>query len=259
MNHRKTSFMMLAAVLFIASLANAQSPPQEVNHDNDHSWKIDVVGAAVVAFVAGPAGCTTLGASVNPPSGGPPLGVGSLFLESTDGVSGAQLRHTRYHRTRLHDLVALDYWTCAIAGQNNGQQWPYIILNIDNDGDNLTDDLLFFEPAYQNPLDGNPLLPALGGCPDQGKPMYSFWQPWDARNGCWWSLSGIGAATPGTGVKPLSKYLAASPNAAIVNADGNRGGVRLVQGFGDPVLHIGYVDRFEIAIRKQIYNFEPPP
>ena len=246
------------AVLCVASVAAAQQKPQDVSHDNDHSWKIDIVGAATVTFVAGPAGCTTVGAGVNLPSAGPPLGTGSLRLESVDGASGAQLRNSRFHRTYLADLVALDYWTCAIAGENNGQQWPYIILNIDTNGDQVADDLLFFEPAYQDPAEGNPLPPAFGGCPDQFQQMYNTWQPWNARDGCWWSLQHPEIASPGTGVQPLSKYLAVFPNATIVNTDGQQGGIRLVQGFGDPVRHVGYVDRFEIDIRKQVYSFEPP-
>lgn len=253
--------MAIAALMVFSftAVAAAQQRPQEVNRDNDHSWKIDIAGLATVTFVAGPAGCSTVGAGVNPPSPGPPLGVGSLRLESMDGVSGAQLRNTRYHRTYLADLVALDYWTCAFATENNGQQWPYIILNIDTNGDQVTDDLLFFEPAYQNSLNGNPLPAALGGCPDQGLQLYDLWQPWNARDGCWWSLNHLEIASPGTGVQPLSKYVAAFPQATIVNSDGQHGGIRLVQGFGDPVRHVGYVDRFEIAIRKQIYSFEPPP
>src|SRR5688572_12321289 len=123
MNSACRSGVAAIAMLAAASIATAQQKPQDVNHDNDHSWKIHTVGAATVTFVAGPAGCVTLGAGVNPPTAGPPLGAGSLRRESLDGVlSAAQLRNTRYHRTYLADLVALEYWTCAFTGQNNGQQ-----------------------------------------------------------------------------------------------------------------------------------------
>src|SRR2546426_7652384 len=39
-------------------------------------------------------------------------------------------------------------WACD--HKNNGQQWPFIVLEIDQNGDNVIDDELIFEPAYQN-------------------------------------------------------------------------------------------------------------
>lgn len=244
---------LLLLLLGWASPTLADHKPMEVNHDNDHSWKIDVVGAGAVTFEVGPADCN--GTLAMTPS--PPLGTGSVRLFVPDGsVDAAQLRSTRYHGTPLDDLIALEYWACARI--NNGQQWPYIILNIDHDGDNVTDDLIFFEPAYQNPVDGNPNV---FECPNQGfanPTTWRQWQRWDARNGCWWSLSFPAAGSPGTGVKPLRHYTTLFPNARIINADGNRGGLRLVQGFGDPLPHDGFVDRVEIATKKVIYDMDNP-
>lgn len=254
--------LILACAFIVVPGRHAEAqgvPPQVVSHDNEKSWKIDIAGAGTVTFDPGPAPCSSALALVP----NPPLGSGSLHFMLTailpnDHVS---IRSTRFNGTRLDDLVALDYWTCSVA--NNGQQWPYIILNIDLDGDNVTDDLLFFEPAYQTPLTG---FPDVLACPDQGLPIMGQWQHWDARNGCWWSLNGLALATPGTGVKPLRVYLAAFPNATIVNADGNHGGLRIVHGFGDvqgsPPTFNGqynsYIDRMEIAVRKLVYDFEPP-
>jgi len=234
-----------ALALGVSVAVAGPTTQQTVWHDNDNAWKIDNVGGGSTTFEVDQCNPTAT-----------PIGDGALHLLVTDGsTQAAQLRSTRYHRTYLRSILTLKYSTCARF--NNGQQWPYIILNVDYDGDNNTDDLLFFEPAYQDPAEGS------ASCPDQGEEMFFQWQRWDARNGCWWSLEGTAGATPGSGVKPLSVIIAAEPNAAIVNPNGNHGGVRLVQGFGDPVPHDGWVDAFEISDRNAnsniTYNFEEGP
>jgi hypothetical protein len=263
------SVAFILNVAFTAVPAFADHVAMEVNKDNDHAWKVHVVGddgPNSVTFVSGPAGCS--GTVAMTPS--PPLGTGSVrfFVVETDADANdaAELRSSRFAGTRLDDLISLEYWACAT--QNNGQQWPYIILNIDWNGDNITDDLIFFEPAYQHPLAGNPNV---FECPSQSQVVltsadWGKWHHWDARNGCWWSLEDVdgdttfsGAnATPGTGVKPLRTYIAAQPDARIINADGNLGGVRIAQGFGDAATYEGFVDRVEIATKKIIYDMDDP-
>lgn len=186
----------------------------------------------------------------------PPLGVGSAHLfTGTNGSESAQVRNTEFDGTPLGYLTILNYSTYAESW--NGQQLPYIILNIDNDTDSEIEDLLFFEPAYQTHISGNPSLP------DQGAAVLNTWQEWDALHGGWWSLNGIAGATPGTGVKSLVDYLAVQPDARIVNSDG-LGGVRLVVGFADEAdIFNGYVDKFRIGLlqdyrnEETIYDFEP--
>lgn len=188
---------------------------------------------------------------VNGPST-PPLGTGSAYLfTGTHGDESAQLRNSDYAGMMLSSLTLLSYWT--YASQWNGQQIPYIILNIDFEGDGAVDDMLFFEPAYQTTASGNQNLP------DQGAVALDTWQYWNAAIGGWWSLNGIADATPGTGVKPLSEYTAKQPTAKIVNADG-LGGVRLLVGYASATdVFEANVDKFTIGFNgadETIYDFE---
>ena len=185
----------------------------------------------------------------------PPLGTGSVRLSSgAHGHLSAQLRNRLFHGARLADLTALTYTTFATKG--GGRVLPAIMLNVDLNGDGVfalsDDDLLFFEPAYQTPVTGNPSLP------DQGAVRLTTWQPWDALAGGWWSFHGIAEATPGSGVKPLQHYLATQPNATIVNATDGAGGVRLVVGFGEEQDELdGHVNTFTIGLHGVdiTYNF----
>jgi hypothetical protein len=212
-------------MVFATNTALAGPTTHVVTHDNQDSWKISVAAGAV-NFVPDP-GCAESRTG---------LRLGALQLIAA-GEGDAELRSTRYHRTYLRNLTALDYWSCV--RKNNGQQGPFILLNVDNDGDNQTDDFLFFEPPYQSPGNGG------ADCAHQDAQANETWQHWDALSGCWWWAS-LGNA--GTLAQPLSVYLAMFPDAAIVNRDGNHGGVRLVMGFGSPGDSFeGYVDGFRIA------------
>ena len=142
---------------------------------------------------------------------------GSAHLATgTNGDESAQIRNTGYAGTKLSDLTALSYST--YASDWNGQQLPYLTLNVDSDNDGTLDDQLFFEPPFQTPTSGNPLLP------DQGAEMLDTWQTWNALAGGWYSDT---FASPGTGVLPLADYIAAHPDAVILTPAGP-GGVRLV-------------------------------
>jgi hypothetical protein len=218
-----------------------------VDRDNKDSWKIDVSSTGSVTFdndmTCDPAET--------------PLGPGALHLVVAQGDEHARLRSTRYHRTFLRDLTRLDYFTCD--ERNNGQQLPFILLDIDWNGDNVIDDLIFFEPPYQNPGEGG----ACGAGSNQGVQTLGKWQFWDALRieggtfkACWWAMSsplgGGGTGTVGCGqgefVCSLSDYLAQHPEAAIVNVDGNHGGVQVVHGFASPENTFdGWVDAFTIG------------
>jgi hypothetical protein len=172
-------------------------------------WLIQTSGTSTVAFVAGP--------------GTPPCGTGSAeFKVDASGETAAQLRNTTYGGMLLSDITELSYSTYVQF--NNSEQAPYIILNIDLDGNGTTDDLLFFEPVYQDAT----FFPTN----DQGDVLVGQWQTWDALNGGWWSTGGIAGAGPGADVKSLADYIAAQPNARIATI--SAGGVRLVTGFGGP-------------------------
>ena len=215
-----------------------------VTHDNQNSWKVQVSPTGAVTFE---------NEMTCDPSEVPPLPPGALHLvvmptTGTEPFTFARLRATRYHRTFLRDLTRLDYYTCDEA--NNSQQWPFIALEIDWDGNNTIDDELVFEPTYQNPVDGG--LCGVGS--NQGPPVLQTWQFWDAlRNdggmfmACWWSMNDP-AFPPGDVIRPLSEYIAAHPNAAIVNLDGNHGGVQIIHGFSEKTdTYDGWVDAFTIG------------
>jgi hypothetical protein len=189
--------------------------------------------------------------------GSPPLGSGSAELKTGNGTIGgdgaAQLRNVNYAGTKLSDLTELRYSTYVI--QNNGQQAPYLILQIDTDLNGTVDDLLFFEPPYQNPVDGNPSLP------NQGSVALNTWQSWNALSGGWYSFTYAG---PGTGVDSLAGYITANPNARIVNSTTGAGGVRLLVGFASANDQFkSNVDAFKIGVSgtTDTYDFEPdvPP
>ena len=229
----------LLAMAALAAVALAATTTVTVTPSNMGGWTVQTSGSGPsVTFEAGPAT--------------PPVGVGSAELAvGPEGNSAAQLRTANYAGVALSELTELAYSTYVDADASDGHA-PYIILSVDYDGDGDTDDLLFFEPLYQEAafFPSNP-QPAL--LPDT-------WQTWDALNGGWWSTNGTAGAVPGTGVKPLADILAVEPTARIAVQAG-LGGVRLVAGFAAILADnfIGNVDAFRIGVsgNTTIYNFEP--
>src|SRR5436305_3388749 len=115
-----------------ANTTQTTTPYQVVTHNNMKDWKIDAFNGTVT-FDPQPTGCT----------GAPPnSGRGALHLQVDPGDGWARLRNGDYSNTPLASLVALDYWACDHT--NNGQQWPFVMLNVDWNGDNQPDDIVFF-------------------------------------------------------------------------------------------------------------------
>jgi len=173
--------------------------------------------------------------------GDPPLGVGSFgFSIPAIGAGYPQLRTTDLDGLHLRDLTALSFSTFDTA---NGPQAvaPFILLEIDQNGDGVVDDQLVFQPAAQATVQG------------------TLWQTWDAMSGKWWSLHGLAGMGTNTAGKQLSSYLEAYPNARIVNADQN-GGFRLAAGcVGSGWTSFdGSVDALTvgIGITSVVYDFE---
>lgn len=258
---RKVIVLGVAAVLGASCLAagyasatppdHATTPIQVVTHDNEKDWKIDAVNG-IVSFDAAE-GCDA-------PSH---TGDGALHLTVSPGDGHARLRNGLYNNTPLADLTALNYWACDV--NNNGQQFPFLMLDVDWDGDHVTDDIIFFEPTYQNPTDGG----ACGALSAQQSPQEHMWQYWDAlrgntgadSNACWWSVNDP-TFMPGTVIRPLSQYVMQHPDATIVNPDGNFGGVQVAHGDASPSdAFDGYVDTLNIADGNTnsgvTYDFEP--
>jgi hypothetical protein len=185
----------------------------------------------------------------------PPSGTGSLQLQTGGGTTGGDcqsaLRNLNFAGVKVAKITQLSYWT--YMSKNNGQQFPFLSLNVNYNGGNTVDDTVFFEPPYQTPSTGNP------SCLDQGPTQMNTWQLWKAGGGCWWSNSG-NFGTPGTGVVPLKALVTAHPNATIVNPAPNEGGVRLVVGEGSPTDQFqGNADAFTINVASKanyFYNFE---
>jgi hypothetical protein len=127
------------------------------------------------------------------------------------------------------------------------------VLEIDWNGDNSIDDEIVFEPAYQNPAEGG----VCGVGSAQGPEALNKWQFWDALRkdatsgafrACWWSVEETAAFPPGDVIHPLSDYIAAHPNAAIVNLDGNHGGIQVMHGFASASdSYDGWVDAFTVG------------
>ena len=256
MRHAKLSGIGMASVVAGAMLgcADTATAPPAVRPSLNHAggatvvvtpatmdgWTATVSGTGQsVTFVTGP--------------GSPPLGTGSAQLSvGPDGSGAAQLRNTEYAGLRLDALEALSYAT-YVQRDGSGGQAPYLILQVDYDGNGSVDDLLFFEPIYQDAtfFPSNP----------QQSLALNTWQTWDALNGGWWSVFGTAGTAPGTGVKSLEDFLAVQPNATIVNSANGAGGVRIVAGFGAGAWDnfVGNVDDFILGDNGQIdvYDFDP--
>ncbi|HEX2061572.1 MAG TPA: hypothetical protein VHK90_12600, partial [Thermoanaerobaculia bacterium] len=183
----------------------------------------------------------------------PPLGIGSAHLTpGSDGALNAQVRNTAFAGTRLDSITALSYSTYVDVDGSGGQA-PFMNLLIDQDGDGVSDDQLFFEPAYQTgSYPGDPV-------PNQGAIQLRTWQTWDALVGGWWSLD---AGTFGPPLVTLASYISMFPNATIVNTAGGLGGLRIITGTGAGAWNnfLGATDNVTIdttAIVPITYDFEP--
>jgi hypothetical protein len=201
----------LAATAGLALLSPSVVRADEVNVSpgNLNGWVTQQSGTASVSFMNGPES--------------PPCGTGSVRLAvGADGNSAAQVRTNIYNGVLLADIETLAYST-FVEQDGSGGQAPYIILNVDFDGNGTTDDQLFFEPVYQNGLySGDPV-------PDQGDVEVGEWQTWNARVGGWWSLN---AFTFGPPLVTLDNYIAAHPGARLTAPVSGSGSLRVVAGFG---------------------------
>lgn len=190
----------------------------------------------------------------------PPLGTGSANIATGAGGAGGDgaeiLSTTGYTGTLLSSLTALSYSTYDTL--NNGQQFPYLQLEIATGLPDMPYDQLFFEPPYQTPSTGNP------GLPDQGSTAMNVWQTWNALTGGWWDNDGL--CDPGTGVETLAACTSTFINPTIVNTFGTPGvldgvgGVQFDVGFANPGDEFnGYVDNFTIGVNgvDTTYNFDP--
>ncbi|HWN09270.1 MAG TPA: Calx-beta domain-containing protein [Pyrinomonadaceae bacterium] len=193
------------------------------------------------AFVVGP--------------GTPPVGEGSLqFTIGSNGNTFETIRTADYNNVRLDTISSLSYSTYVVQDGTGGQA-PYLLLNIDFNGDNMQDDQIFFEPVYQHAHTVN--------VPDQGALVVGTWQSWNAQAGGWWSTGNIAGAGPGANVKTIAQYLAVQPNARILHPAAGTGGFRIATGCGGGAWpnFIGNADNLRVGLSaaNTRYDFEPLP
>jgi len=209
-----------AATTLVVSPVNGQGwTPQ-------HATCLDppAVGTGSQAFVTGP--------------DTPPLGTGSYQLSiGTDGMSFEAVRLAAVGGTRLQDLTTLSYSTYVTAPV----MAAYLIINLDLNGDGVTDDQLIWEPYYQATV------------------IPGTWQRWDAIGSLWWSPYVPQAAWSGQfNPVPLAEYLSLKPHTADVTIA--TGGIRIAAGcgWGDSNF-VGYADAFTIGVSgvETTYDFEP--
>jgi hypothetical protein len=256
----KVAPWLCAAVALLCLTAYAATTFLTVTPTNLQGWQIQRSTSGTVPtptptpdvlFVNGP--------------GVPPLGTGSAeFRIGPDGGAAAQLRHPGYAGTILpnpsptqppaaNELSSFSYST-YVQQDGSGGQAPYIILQIDTDGDAGIEDLLFYEPVYQS----------AAFCPSnpQAALVTGQWQSWDAFNGCWYSVFGTAGSGPGASTVSLRTLSAALPTGKIANSSpSGLGGVRLVTGFGAGAWDnfIGNADAFRVGVggNDTLYNFDP--
>ncbi|HKC64979.1 MAG TPA: hypothetical protein VKB86_15160 [Pyrinomonadaceae bacterium] len=172
--------------------------------------------------------------------GQPPLGVGSLQLQTVSGSDKVYLFNFDYVGTSLADINKLGYSTYRTAGSN--QQVAALNIQVDYNGPNASGGFttLVFEPVYN---------------PAQGLVTDNTWQTWDAfynGNAVWWSTRDIPGVCASNCFVTWNQILAANPNATIL------GGIGINQGSGNPGL-TDYVDAFSIGTGDSCvtYNFDP--
>ena len=248
---RRRILRVPVAVLILSALAAspvAVASVVVISRDGQQQWHSRVTddfgnpnpSYGSVTFVTGPAA--------------PPRGIGSLRLQTNlgKGDGSAQMRSTRYGGVLLTNLTELTYY--AYSAMNNGQQFPFLSLDVTCSSCVGGTDRLFFEPPYQEPVTGNPT------CPNQGPTIMATWQKWDARYGCWWDNNGELGFGGLLGVKPLSDFMNSHPDARISNP-GGVGGLRLAVGFASPTDNFdGNIDMVTVSVSGQSisYDFEPP-
>lgn len=209
--HNRIGKGALTAMLVIGMLASssmALADTSIVTANGQGNWRFESTSCVVGA---NPVTTGTISGSqiFETGPGTPPLGAGSLELRNGSGTTTrTSIGQTNLNNVALASLTDLRYSTVVTQGANHIA--PYIVLNIDTNGDAAVDDHLVFEPRYQNT--------GLGTFPFQSAVQTGIWQTWDAFHGGWYSVNGIGSAVPTTAnLMTLSAYIGAHPTARIIN------------------------------------------
>lgn len=232
-------------MLLIAASVNAATVV--VDPSNVQGWAVQT-GAC--------AGVNTSGAQyvTGPPTA--PAGVGSLRMTvGSNGDSYYIYRNTAFDGVLASQLTSLSYDTFVATYVDS--QAIAINLKVDTDNDGVSDDTLWFEPAYQGAayFPSNP----------QGPLSVGIWQHWNALNGGWYSENGAGGSGPGSNVKSLATILADLPVGTKIapSSIGGLGGLRLYSGCGAGSWDNfdGNVDNLMVGVAgvTTTYDFDPDP
>ncbi len=242
-----TTIFLTACTVVISCKKNPveeiQIPPLIVTDANLNGWVKAPRGAATVEFVKGPAT--------------PLLGSGSVRYISPDR-SFARLINMGYSGTPLSSLTELSY-SAFVEKRDSTVDTNALVLEIDNNGDGISDIHVIYEPRYQTGK-----FVAGTSIPDLGNSKTNTWQTWDALKGGWFGLVKLpGDPDPDQGavLYTLTEFINKNPNATIVNnaVAGTPGGIRVQ--VGGPVSSknfTGYADNFKIGVKgvTTTYDFE---
>lgn len=253
----KRPYLFLIAAVLLGSYAvpvsrtvSADSSCTVVSQLNLNGWEISNYDATTDLASSAPTTSGTRGEFVTGPAT-PPAGSGSFRqIVGTNGDDAQRIRTSLYNGTPLANLTNISYSTYVT--NNNGGQATYIQLFVDLDGNGTTDDILFFEPAYQNGTYGvlGYSSPVPNQCAVPACVVLNTWQTWDADAGGWWSLIDSGGGPPLT---TLASYAAQHPGAALAT---DSPAFRFTAGFGSGAWpnFDGNVDN--VTINTSCFDFE---
>ena len=241
-------FLILSIIIYSCNkspVEEVQVPPVVVTDANLHGWIKSPRGTATLQFLQG--------ATI------PFLGTGSIQYKTAD-KSFSKLLNTEFGGTLMSSITGLSY-SGLVEQRDSTVDANSLILEVDTDGDNLSDFHLVFEPRYQT---GKFVAGTL--LPDQGDSKMKIWQTWDAFRGGWFLFTSVQTDPDHGGVvESFPTFVNKYPNAKIVN-EVMVAGVKTVSGCfrvqaGGPIFSknfIGYVDNIKIGVNgvSTTYDFE---
>ena len=224
-----TTAVGVAAVCITEVVTETDVARQPENTPPSRNWVLYTRTAGSGQFVIGPEQ--------------PPLGIGSLKLQTPSAGDKVWLFNYDHVGTALSDITAIGYSTYRDEASETGSpfQVPSINIQVDYNGaapGGFT--TLVFEPVYNT---------------DQGEVFEGEWQTWDAYKGgdaIWWSSQPITGVCAFDCFVSWDAIVAANPNAVIL------GGFGVNQGTGNGGL-IAAADGLKLAYGDDCvtYDFEP--
>lgn len=190
-------------------------------------------------------------------------GVGSFRTVVGDSTTDTvQMRTSMFNGVSLASISELSYKTFVQA--NFDSQAPYLRLYVDltanGTWESELDDVLFFEPAYQNgTYSGDPVpnqCPGIARCVG-----LNTWQTWHGETGGWWTARDGASGPP---LQTLANYALAHPGAKLATGIP---ALRITSGGGGPWRNFdGSIDTLRIKatmpdgkVADTMFDFEAGP